>query len=300
MKTRILLEGVMPHRALNRLQRLGIAVERVKKRKKNQIVFTTSEKDSEKVFAIYPSVCYNERGSVAYVTKKLPPRGLGGIWNCLKKRIGLFLGGLLFLCGTLYADGLVLSVEIVGETAYEGEILDFLEEGGVKRFAPYRQEKEDLITSRILALPSVSFCSLRKSGTRLIVEVVQSSFSQQRTRVTQLISPVTGVIEELTVLSGVALVRIGDGVKSGEAIVTPMETQANDGFAVARACISCVYERTFACVTEAEAKARCYLEIGLDEAHVALQTLTVETDGENVIVRANYRRIVCVNYDERE
>jgi hypothetical protein len=297
MKTRILLEGTMPHRALNRLQRLGIAVEGVKKRKKNQIVFTTSEKDSEKVFAIYPSVCYNERGSVAYTAKKLPTRGLVGVLDKIRKRIGLLLGGLLFLGGTLYADGLVLSVEIVGETQYEGEILDLLEEGGVKRFTRYRNEKEDLICSRILALPSVSFCSLKKSGTRLIVEVVQSSFAAEQTRTMQLVSPVEGVIVELTVLSGKALLAVGDQVAAGEVIVAPTVTGGQGGVAVARACVLCTYVCTLEDATEEEAKARCYLEISLCEEPVTIDTLTVERDGRFTIVRADYRRIVCVNYD---
>lgn len=297
MKTRILLEGVMPHRALNRLQRLGIAVERVKKRKKNQIVFTCSEKDSEKVFAIYPNVCYNERGNVAYTATKLPPRGLGGVWNILKKRLGLCLGALLFVGGTLYADGLVLSVEIVGETAYKSEILGVLEEGGVKRFAPYRGANEDLICSRILALPSVSFCSVQKQGTRLVVEVVQSSFATDERKQTQLIAPVDGILTELTVLSGTALRVVGDRVQAGEAVVIPTQTSGEDGYAVARACVLCTYERVYEGVTESEAKARTYFEIFLCEEPITVQALTVTTEGETVTVRAEYERIFYVNYD---
>ena len=49
-KDRFLIEGVMPERALLRLKRAGISVFNVKKPQKNQILFSISKKDSEKVF----------------------------------------------------------------------------------------------------------------------------------------------------------------------------------------------------------------------------------------------------------
>ena len=58
-KEKILLEGLMPERALLRLRRAGIAVYNVQKIKKNRIVFLIKKKDSEKVFAIYPKMCYS-------------------------------------------------------------------------------------------------------------------------------------------------------------------------------------------------------------------------------------------------
>lgn len=297
MKVRMLLEGTMPHRALNRLGRLGIAVECVKKRKKNQIVFTVSENDSEKVLAIYPSVCYNERGSVAYTAQKLPPRGLGGVWKLLKRRVGLLLGALLFFVGTLSLDGFVLSVEIVGETKYEAEIFATLQEGGVKRFAPYRGGREDWMIARILSLPSVSFCSLQKRGTRLIVEVVESSVARPRPLQTSLVLPVAGTIKELTVLCGEANYRVGEFVEAGEIVVAPRSVDGEEAAVVARACIVCVYERTFTGVTEAEAFAACCLDMYLCEEEVTLLRYAAEALGETLVVRAEYERIVCVNYD---
>ena len=59
LKETLLLEGLMPERALLRLRREGIAVYDAKKIEKNQILFRIKRKDSEKVFAIYPNVCYN-------------------------------------------------------------------------------------------------------------------------------------------------------------------------------------------------------------------------------------------------
>ena len=58
-RERMIIEGLMPERALLRLRRAQIPIYNLKKIKKNQILFTVKRKDVEKVFAIYPNLCYN-------------------------------------------------------------------------------------------------------------------------------------------------------------------------------------------------------------------------------------------------
>ena len=55
-RDKILIEGLMPERALLRLRRVGIGVYNAKKIEKNQILFSVNKKDTEKVFAIYPTL----------------------------------------------------------------------------------------------------------------------------------------------------------------------------------------------------------------------------------------------------
>ena len=54
-----LVDGVMPERAIDKLQKAGISVFFAKKTKKTQILFHIMKKDIEKAFAIYPNMCYN-------------------------------------------------------------------------------------------------------------------------------------------------------------------------------------------------------------------------------------------------
>ena len=75
-RERILLEGIMPERALLRLRREQIPLYDVKKVQKTQILFSISKKDSEKVFAIYPNVCYNNTIYSPFVLKKVGESGL--------------------------------------------------------------------------------------------------------------------------------------------------------------------------------------------------------------------------------
>ena len=177
MTVRLLLEGMMPHRALNRLRREGICLKNVQKRKKNQIVFTLDEKDTEKVFAIYPNVCYNSDRYTPYTVRIMPDFGLKKRLRNLGKRLGLFVGGVIFLLATVLSDSLVLRIEIVGETVHGEAISQILCKNGVEKYKAYPSENADLITSEILRLDGVGFCALRKVGSTLLIEVRNAPFS---------------------------------------------------------------------------------------------------------------------------
>ena len=111
---RLLIEGIMPERALLRLKRAKIDLYRVKKIQKNQILLSVNRKDSEKVFAIYPNVCYNISVYSPFVVKKIGTSGPARYLEKAKERIGLLLGGLLFAVLLLFSDAFVFGVEFVG------------------------------------------------------------------------------------------------------------------------------------------------------------------------------------------
>ena len=58
-KVRLQLTGIMPQRALLRLRRAQIPLFSVTKTDEKTLRFCVWKKDEEKVFAIYPKVCYN-------------------------------------------------------------------------------------------------------------------------------------------------------------------------------------------------------------------------------------------------
>ena len=66
-RERILLEGWMPERALLRLRRAEIPLFNVRKVAKNRILFCVKREDVEKIFAIYPNMCYNNSTTSAYL-----------------------------------------------------------------------------------------------------------------------------------------------------------------------------------------------------------------------------------------
>lgn len=290
MKEKILLEGVMPERALNRLARSGVAVERVKRIGKNQTVFLVDAKDGEKVFSIYPKA---SSAVAAYTVKSLGKTGFTAALERLKKRAGVLLGALLFLALTLYADTLVLKVEIRTDTPLKTEIARVLNENGVRELAPFSSKNADFISAQILALEGVSFCSLKKSGSVCIVEVRGSSFTNVEKRASRLIADRKGVLTSLTVLRGEKLVLEGAEVEAGTAIA---KADGEENFVVARACLSCVYESVLEETDEKRAFAESYLAVGGEDERVRITKTEVKKEEGKTFVKIEYEYVFSVNY----
>ena len=214
MRARLRLCGWLPERALSRLHRAGIALYEVKRTAKDEIVFSVDEKDVEKTLALYPKT----EGYASFWAERLPARGLRALLNAVKPRAGLALGLALFLAATLFADGRVLAVRIDGDTPYEKEIAEILEEGGVRALSRFPEENADLITSRILSLDGVAFSSVKKVGATLVVEVRHGSFAPDVEGQSALIASADGVVEAVFALRGVTTVTVGQQVRAGDTL----------------------------------------------------------------------------------
>ena len=289
MKEKLLLEGIMPERALGRLSRSGVAIERVKRLTKTQTTFLVGAKDSEKVFAIYPKT---PSVSSAYAVRSLGKVGVAAILEKLKGRVGVLLGAMLFLALTLYADTLVLKVEIRTDTPLQTEISRVLQENGIKKFSTFSGKDIDLISAQILKLNGVSFCSLKKTGSVCIVEVRGSSFTGAKIRATVLTAKRSGVLLSLQVLRGEGLIAEGATVAEGTVLARATEKD----FVVARARLACLYEEEFEGIGEEEAFARAYLAVGGEGEEVRITDKRVKTEGENTVVRIEYEYLFSVNY----
>ena len=290
----------MPERALLRLKRAQIPVYNVQKPQKNRILLSVPRKDIEKVFAIYPNVCYNKDTHSPYFVRKLGGRGLGFQLSKLTKRTGLLLGGLLFCATSLFLDGFVFGVEVVGARAYTREVYEALEENGVRTFAPYKGGKEDLICAKLLALDGVEFCSVKKTGGRLVVELRQSPFQTPKYEDGAMWAKHSGKIENITVLRGSALKKAGDEVKQGEALVGDWFFLEDGGQVrvqpIARVRIACVYEALVQAEDEETAFWEAYLSLRLEEGDTVLEK-RVEQKDEGYLVSLRYAVTETVNFE---
>ena len=263
-KIRLQIQGVMPERALLRLRRAGIDVFNVKKIQKNALNLCVKRKDIEKIFAIYPNVCYNIGAYTSYKVIKLPAVGVEKCLQTLKKRWGVCLGVLLFCALTAFADGWVFGVEIVGSQAYAREVYAALDEGGIRPFAKYNPKNQDLICAKLLALQDVEFCSVQKVGLWARVEVRLSEFKQPTITRGEMRSLYTGEIVAITALRGSPLKKVGDKVSQGEVLVDDTFSTEDGGQVrveiIARVRIACVYEEIILAESEEQAFAIAYLQ----------------------------------------
>ncbi len=292
------VEGLMPERALLRLKRAGIALYRVQKIQKNAILFTVKKKDIQKVFAIYPNVCYNSSESSPYQVRKMGSVGVGKAVEFCKNRTGVLLGLLAFAVCTLAADGLVFGVDFVGSAVYARETLQILKEHGVQAYAFYPKGKEDLIAARLLRLPDVEFCSVKKQGHRVVVETHLGQTDQVEQEQGAMIAKYSGVIVAQSVLRGSALKKIGDTVAVGETLVGDwFETEEGEQVRVqpiARVRIACTYEGLYEASDAEEAFCSAYLLLGLQETGEITQKEITQT-GTAFHVKINYLITQTVN-----
>lgn len=299
LRERVSLTGIMPERALVKLKRAGIVVENVQKPQKNQLLFTVKRKDIEKVFAIYPDVCYNIDGYSPYTAKRLGGVGAARVVDFFKKRVGFFLGILLFCAFTLFADSFVFGVEIVGSNVYAREAYAYLEEVGVKPFSPYKTGVEKDVCAKLLALDGVEYCSVQKRGGYVRVEIRTSPYLVKQAQAGDMIANRTGVITSIAVLKGTPLKKAGERVTAGETLVggyfATESGERKETFVSARVKLVCEYEKLFVDVDGETAFAQAYLELGLGEADEIVRAQTWETDG-GTFVRMEYSAIVTMNF----
>ncbi|MBQ7831766.1 MAG: sporulation protein YqfD [Clostridia bacterium] len=300
-KETLLLEGMMPERALLRLRRAGIGVYKAKKLEKTKLIFRVKHKDVQKVFTIYPNSCYQGATYSPYTVQRLGATGLGKYLEKAKSRVGLPLGGLLALIVLLLADSFVFAVEFVGTDVYKRETYELLERNGVRLFAPYKEGNEDGISAQLLRLSGVEYASVHKKGHRLIVELRTSPFSSLKFEQGAMQAKHTGELIALTVIRGTPLKKLGDRVTAGETLVEDRFYTQDGGQVrveiIARACISCVYEAKIVATSEEEAFAKAYLSLSLTEkdrvdSHTVLSAK--EKDVYDVTVR--YTAIETVNF----
>lgn len=254
-RTQLKIEGISAYRAVDKLEKAGIPVFFVRKKQKNAITLEVESKDYKKVFAILQSPCYN--------VKKVRLRGLSKLYSLVRQSAGLVAGIFLFLALVLFFQSRVLKIEVVGSGAYyEAEVLQILSDSGVQTLsAPPKNTA--LATAQILSLPRVSYCSLKKSGGILTVEVEVSDENATLSG-DNLLSPHAGVIAELIVIRGTAERAVGDEVNKGDVVVRNRALygeEARSVLVIARVKIKFPVSEVFL-GSEEEARSQAFLQYG--------------------------------------
>ncbi len=289
MKKTFRLTGISPERALIRFSASSIPVFDCQKIDKTTLQFSIRKRDEKKLLALYP---LRGRGrSGVYQLQKMPPRGGWKTLSFLKERTGLLLGGLLFLAVTAWGDTLVLKVEIDAPAVYTARVQMALEEQGIKQYQPYKKDKEDLICASLLALDGVSYCSIKKQGSVLLVTLKTNDFFLPLAG-GDLYAERAGVLTRLVVLQGAPCAQIGEQIEAGRRLVEGAIYTAEGGRIDSPVCafaqIECTYEGAFVCAGEREAFAEAYLAAGLASAQAKLQSQKVKKQGDTYTVSLSY------------
>lgn len=274
----IFIEGIGAARIVEKLVQGGVPVLAARVQKKGVLVRVDS-KDCEKVFAILRGSCYNG--------KKVRFAGLLRFLSRIPARAGLLVGAALFFASVLFCQSRVLRIEVTGSGAYyEAEVLRALSREGTGFFTAPPADPAKL-TAEILSLPRVSFCSLSHAGGVLTIQVEVSDDAAPLAG-GNLVSPVSGKVESLTVLAGTARVCVGDEVSAGDVLVENV-TAVGETFlpvtVIASASVRYAVDALFSGSRE-EALAKAYLDYG------EIEGLQIQMTGEEW--RITGEAIACV------
>jgi hypothetical protein len=132
------------------------------------------------------------------------------------------LSAAVLICCVLYFgfDFFIYSVQITGGTSeLQSEIMAYLTDSGVKKFAPKRtvfdSDIANLITQKY---PTVSHANMKVYGNTAVLMIAEAEHNTVKPR-ENIYAKYDAVIKEILVGSGIALVGVGDVVKSGELLV---------------------------------------------------------------------------------
>ena len=257
------VEALSVFRVVDKLARAGIEVRSFRILTKNSAVFTVNGKDTKKAFAILRGSCYN--------IKKVRPKGALKALSVLKRYIGLAAGILLFFISVLVFETRILDIRVVGSGAYyQDEVLRILDENGIKKFSSLPNDCAP-VTAKIIALPYVSFCTVGKQG-GIVTVTVEVTFDNALLASEPLLSPASGVIQELVVVRGTPLKQVGDSIQAGEEVVRNEVLFGEEGSArkvivIARVTVAYSFQKEYA-GSEESALLSAELEFGrLSEVH---------------------------------
>jgi hypothetical protein len=271
--------------ALQRLNRAKIAVFCCKKQGA-YFTFCTKDKDVEKVFAIFKNPCYNV--TIVKHSKKFY------YFSKLKQRAGITCGTILFCALVALSNAFVLKISITGSGSYlSDEIRGILYSEGVREYAPYKTFDSSIVCGKILALPNVTFCNIKKRGSVLCVDIEVEKESASYAKKTSLVSDVDGKVCSIVVLCGTACVDVGDEVLCGSKLI-----DGSGGLAVGYAKVeySGVCEYFADCESEENLK-NAYAVLLLEDGEIVSRTYSVEKAEKGVKYTLYYTAIkkLCIN-----
>lgn len=272
------IEGIYPEGAIKKLAREKIPLFEIKKTDKKSLELCIERKYRKKVFTILEDSCYN--------ITKVRYYGLFRALRRCRERAGLFAGCVLFFILCAFSDYPVLRIDVVGTGEYyRREIMQLLDKNGVAVGRPYDGKSASQITAEILALKDVSFCSLKKSGNVLKVEVQTSPSADYCERGVPLLAATDGSVYSLTVLRGAAAVQAGDEVSAGDLLVGCVE---EEGFVMASARLSCRYTAFVKADSAEQALAACILEIESSDGRTEISDKSVLPSDGGFAVEIDY------------
>ncbi len=252
------VDGLNQNKLINTLIKGGITLYNVNKISPSKMTFSISANQNEKLFAIIDNICYTNidnnlksvettvksgiinlrknkgrkpsgesfsrsKAQCGYDLRRIRTLGKGLPFYLLLKNLGVAVGILFFIILTTFSNDYIFGFKFTGSgSVYERQTMELLRQNGVdvnKRFSSFDL---NYLSDKILQnSPYLTFVQCYKKGNLFVVELRESKESPPTLdcSVKKLLSTVDGVVNEVKVYRGTALVQTGDTVKVGDVLV---------------------------------------------------------------------------------
>ncbi len=209
----------VPEEALKKLSKAQIPVFRLKKRGA-KLYFATKQEYYKKVFAIFSHPCYNTviRGNSAKMR----------LISFAKKRFGLIAGAAAFIAACVFSGNVVFKIKITGNCSYLSDsILSIAKSCGAREWSLCSSIDKPMLQAKVMALDGVSFCSVQRRGSYLLIDVRVGEQSLPLLSRTPLKAEASGQVIRVVSICGTAQKAAGEEVKKGEVLIAPYEQDAS-------------------------------------------------------------------------
>ncbi len=209
------ITGLNQDRLLLELKKRDFTLYEVKKLSNRVMLISVNLRESENFFAITKNLCYN--------IKKKGLLGKGLPVYKLAKNFGLVLGALVFLALSIISNDYIFELSFSGSgSVCAKQVTEYLESRGVVKYARFSSLSLERLEDEILAdTPSLTFVSARKNGNtlELYLTLKTSKVELISGNALEICATEDGVVEQIKIYRGTALVSVGERVSAGQALV---------------------------------------------------------------------------------
>lgn len=193
----------------------------------------------------------------------------------LRSRMGIAVGMLLAILIFCFLQGFVWQVDIVGnDRVTSSQISQVLEQAGLKRGVPWHRVDSDYVESLILAgFEDISWAHINRLGSVARVELCETIPKPRmynKGGIYNVVAKSDGVIVSIVANEGWSCVKAGDGVVSGDLLISGIhktDEKTNSAFAHARGTVIAEVCEPFSMTVNRLQRRRAYIE---DKGYVEL------------------------------
>lgn len=223
----ICAEGVFIERFINICLRRNLLLWEIKKTGKERMV---AKMTIDAFFCIRP-IARRTRTKVRITGRE----GLPFIIHRYRKRKLALTGIVLFITLLWYTSGHIMGITIYGNERISTEnILSVMAEQGISAGAPISRLDRDYLHNRLISeIDELAWVGINRKGSRIYVEVVERLNPKPKVAKEtpcNLVAENDGIIESIYARSGQTMVKVGEGVKKGEVLVSGIVDNGAMGF----------------------------------------------------------------------